>query len=65
MRCLLCAAAAALAFLCASAEARSPVHARVKCVGRYCAIVTEPGPSLRPASCRRGWTKAAAQPACR
>jgi len=39
------------------APARTPVQARVKCVGLYCAIVTEPHPAPRPANRRRGWIK--------
>ena len=59
MRRMLCVAAAALAFLLlpASAVARTPVYARVKCVGLYCAIVTEPAPrpAPLPATWRRGF----------
>ena len=62
MRCLLRVAAPALVLLCltGSAPARTHVFARVKCVGLYCAIVTEPEPppAPRPATWRRGWSKA-------
>jgi hypothetical protein len=68
MRRMLRVAAPALALLCltGSALARTQVQARVKCVGLYCAIVTEPErrPAPRPATSRRGWSKAAAEPAC-
>ena len=69
MRRMLCAAAAALALFCLTggAVARTHVHARVKCVGLYCAIVTEPErrPAPRPATWRRGWSKADPERACR
>ncbi len=56
MRRIVCVAAAALAVLLPGlAEARGTVYARVKCVGLYCAIVTEPEPPLAPATWRRGW----------
>jgi len=59
---LLCVAAPALVLLCltGSAPARTHVYARVKCVGLYCAIVTEPErhPVPPPATRRRGWSKA-------
>ena len=59
MRRMPCVAAAALAFLlsAASAEARTPVYARTKCVGLYCRIVTEPAPPRAPlpATWRNGW----------
>ncbi len=68
MRLMLSVAIPALILLyCAgSAPARTAVHARVKCVGLYCAIVTEPEPhpAPRPATRRRGWSKSAAEPAC-
>jgi hypothetical protein len=50
MRRKLRVAAAALAFLLpmASADARTPVYVRTKCLGLYCRIVTEPAP--RPAA---------------
>jgi hypothetical protein len=55
-------AAPALLLFCltGSAPARTPVHAQVKCVGLYCAIVTEPErrPAPLPATRRRGWSKA-------
>jgi hypothetical protein len=56
MRRMLCVAAAALAFfLPTSVEARTPVFARTKCVGLYCAIVTEPPPpGPMPATRRKG-----------
>ena len=71
MRRMLCVAAAALALLLptTSAEARTPVHARTKCVGLYCRIVTEPAP--RPAPLPAAWRKGFAprrgpkpEPAC-
>jgi hypothetical protein len=69
MRRMLCAAAPALVLLCltGSAMARTHVQARVKCVGLYCAIVTEPErrPAPRPATWRRGWSKADPGRACR
>jgi hypothetical protein len=62
MRRLLGVAAPALVLLCltGSAPARTHVYARVKCVGLYCAIVTEPErrPVPPPATRRRGWSKA-------
>jgi hypothetical protein len=59
MRCV-AAATLVLACLSGSAPARTHLHARVKCVGLYCAIVTEPErrPVRRPATRRRGWSKA-------
>ncbi len=63
MRRVLGAAAPALLLLClaGSAAARTHVYARVKCVGLYCAIVTEPEPrpAPRPATWRRGWSNVA------
>src|SRR5215831_5297966 len=60
MRRMLCVAMAALVFSCltAPALARTHVFARTKCVGLYCAIVTEPEPRRepRPATWRRGFT---------
>jgi hypothetical protein len=69
MQRMLCVAAVALVFLLpgGGAQARSHVHARVKCVGLYCAIVTaperRPGPLL--AMRRRGLSKAAGMAADR
>lgn len=63
MRCLPGAAAAAIVLVCvgAPAEARTPVYARVKCVGGYCQIVTEPDPAPEPvpADWRKGLRPAA------
>jgi len=62
MRRMLGVAAPALLLLCltGSAPARTHVYAQVKCVGLYCAIVTEPErrPVPLPATRRRGWSKA-------
>jgi hypothetical protein len=62
MRRMLCVTAPALVllWLTGSAMARTHLYARVKCVGLYCAIVTEPErrPAPRPATWRRGWSKA-------
>jgi hypothetical protein len=62
MRRMLGVAAPALVLLCltGSAPARTHVYARVKCVGLYCAIVTEPErrPVPLPATRRRGRSKA-------
>jgi hypothetical protein len=67
MRRMLCVAAAALVLLLpgGGAQARSHVHARVKCVGLYCAIVTEPERHPLLAMRRRGWSKAAGMAADR
>jgi hypothetical protein len=66
MRRVLCVATAALVFSClvASAQARTHVFARTKCVGLFCAIVTEPEPRRepRPATWRRGWSLAPRPP---
>lgn len=66
MRRMLCVAAAALVFFLpdAGAQARSHVYARVKCVGLYCRIVTEPEPRRepRPATWRRGWSELQRKP---
>jgi hypothetical protein len=57
---MLCVAAAALALCCltAPAQARTHIFARTKCVGLYCAIVTEPERRRepRPATWRRRFT---------
>src|SRR5215831_2856484 len=62
MRRMLCVAMAALVFSCltAPALARTHVFARTKCIGLYCAIVTEPERRRepRPATWRRGFTTA-------
>jgi hypothetical protein len=54
-------AVAALIPLCltGNAPARTSVHARVKCVGLYCAIVPEPErrPAPRPAAWAAGGAK--------
>jgi hypothetical protein len=69
MRRMLCVAAPALVIFCltGSAMARTHLYARVKCVGLYCAIVTEPEsrPAPRPATWRRGWSQAGPRRACR
>lgn len=61
------APALVLLYLAGGASAHTQVHARVKCVGLYCAIVTEPErrPAPRPATWRRGWSKAGPERACR
>jgi hypothetical protein len=69
MRRMLCGAAPALVIFCltGSTMAHTHVHARVKCVGLYCAIVTEPErrPAPRSAIWRRGWSKAGPERTCR
>lgn len=49
----------ALAFLMASypAQARTPVYARIKCLGLYCMIVDEPDQPLPPAPTRGEWNR--------